>query len=411
MTLLWLGIALLTVIAVGFIYFPYLRATQRVSHADRTEQNVTIFKERLAELDRERASGTLQPAEYEELKQELEKNLLEDAGALEVVEQPVVKKNAAQLLTVTLMALLIPALALGLYVKYGSAKELQVALESPQVPHGKQPSVEEALGMLQQELAANPQNPEGWYILASTYMNLGEFGKGAEAFTKVIAQLPKDAPQYPGVMGQYAQALYFANGGMSDEVRQQIERTLDIEPQEVTALGLLGIDAFEQKAYEQAIDHWRAALRNADTGAAESLKTGIRRAMDELAAAGKPVPEVPELAQVRLDIQVDISAELAAKVQADQPVFVFARPVGSRMPVAAKRLTVADLPTTVILDDSAAMMPQAKLSDQTAVEIGVRISTSGQPQASSGDFEASVQTVQLDQVTEPVRLLIDQIVQ
>jgi cytochrome c-type biogenesis protein CcmH len=414
---LWLGIALLTLVALSFIFVPFFKAKktqQMVAEAGRKHKNIDIFQERLSELDAERAANNLQDQEYDALKLELEKNLLEDASEEDstVVERAIGTK---QLVTVTLMALLVPVIAFGLYFEYGSARQLQASIEQPtqfEFEKGKQPTVEEALQMLVSELKENPDNAEGWYILATTYMNLGQFEKGVSSFKRVLDILPSDAPQYVGVMGQYAQGLYFAKGGkMDQEVRQQIQRTLDREPLEVTALGLLGIDAFEQARLEDAIAYWRKALTNAEPGAAESLKTGIQRALEQLAKEGKAVPDVPELASASIQLEVAIDPQLSDKLDAGQTVFVFAKPVGGRMPVAAVRLTVGELPKMITLDDSLAMTPQAKLSLHPRVEIAARISMTGQPGASAGDLQSATVLVSANDLSEPVNLLIDQIVQ
>ncbi|SFF96374.1 c-type cytochrome biogenesis protein CcmI [Neptunomonas qingdaonensis] len=413
---LWVGIALLTLLALSFIFVPFIQAKKAQSTAintDRTRKNIEIFEERLSELEAERVAGNLQQEDYEELKLELEKNLLEDASdeVLPITSSPIGSK---QLIIVVLMALLIPVTAFGLYFQHGSARQLQMSMAHPdqlRFENGEQPTVEEAIQMLLNELEENPGNAEGWYILATTYMNLGEFDKGVASFKQVLDVLPEDATQYVGVMGQYAQGLYFAKGGkMDEEVRQQIKLTLDREPLEVTALGLLGIDAFEQNRLEDAVGFWRKALQNAEPGAADSLKAGIQRALEQLALQGKPVPDVPELATAGIQLSVSIDPQLGDNIAADQVVFVFAKPVGGRMPVAAVRLTVGELPTTISLDDSMAMTPQAKLSLHPNVEIGARISMSGQPQAASGDLQSATVLVAVKEVSEPVNLVIDRIV-
>ncbi|WP_372738527.1 c-type cytochrome biogenesis protein CcmI [Neptunomonas sp.] len=413
---LWVGIALLTLLALSFIFVPFIQAKKVQSAAmnvDRTRQNIEIFEERLSELEAERVAGNLQEKDYEELKLELEKNLLEDASD-EVQSVTSSSIGSKQLVAVVLMALLIPISAFGLYFQHGSAHQLQMSMEYPEqlrFENGEQPTVEEAIQMLVSELQANPQNAEGWYILATTYMNLGEFDKGVASFKQVLDILPEDATQYVGVMGQYAQGLYFAKGGkMDEEVRQQIKLTLDREPLEVTALGLLGIDAFEQNRLEDAVGFWRKALQNAEPDAADSLKAGIQRALEQLAQQGKPVPDVPELAIASIQLSVSIDPQLGDNIAADQVVFVFAKPVGGRIPVAAVRLTVGELPTTISLDDSLAMTPQAKLSLHPNVEIGARISMSGQPQAASGDLESATVLVAVKELSEPVNLVIDRIV-
>lgn len=414
---LWVGIALLTLLALAFVFVPFIQARKAQTTAintDRTRKNIDIFEERLAELDVERLAGNLEDKDYAELKLELEKNLLEDA-----VEEaaPVISSSigSKQLVAVTVMALLIPVIAFGLYFQHGSARQLQLSMEHPEqlrFKDGEQPTVEEAIQMLVNELEANPENAEGWYILATTYMSLGEYDKGVDSFKHVLDVLPEDATQYVGVMGQYAQGLYFAKGGkMDEEVRQQIQLTLDREPLEVTALGLLGIDAFELGHLEDAIGYWRKALQNAEPSAADSLKAGIQRALEQLAQQGKAVPDVPELVSASVQLVVSIDPQLSGKISADQTVFVFAKPVGGRMPVAAMRLTVGELPKTIILDDSLAMTPQAKLSLHPHIEIGARISMSGQPQASSGDLQSATVQVAVKELTESVSLLIDQVVE
>jgi len=130
-----------------------------------------------------------------------------------------------------------------------------------------------------------------------------------------------------------------------------------------------------------------------------------------LEEAGEPLPDVPELVDVALPLTVSISSELLAQLSPDQPVFIFARAVGGKIPVAAARFTVKDLPITISLDDSMAMTPQMRLSSQSEVEVGARISMSGQPQASPGDLASPLLTVTVAEQEEPLNLLIDHVVQ
>jgi cytochrome c-type biogenesis protein CcmH len=85
---------------------------------------------------------------------------------------------------------------------------------------------------------------------------------------------------------------------------------------------------------------------------------------------------------------VSLGAALAAKADANDTVFIFARPAdGPRMPLAIVRKQVKDLPAAFSLDDAMAMTPQAKLSNFSDVVVGARISKSGQAAPQSGDLE------------------------
>ena len=417
MTGLWGGIAVLTLLAIGFVFWPLFRARklQQVEQAeDRKHQNIDIFRERVEELDAELRSGSLEQAEYDELKLELEKNLLNDAAVEEEQVAPL-KLTSGTAVTVTLLAMVMTTAAFGLYGKLGRSVDLELALNAEEgLQQNQQPSIEDALAMLEAELKQRPDNAEGWYMLGTTYIGMKRYDEGLAALRKSIELLPEEAPQYAGVMGQYAQALYFASGNkITQEVRDQIDRTLALEPFEITTLGLLGIDAFEQQNYQGAIDYWSKALVNADGEAANSLKSGIQTARDRLEAQGAAAVEpeaTTDTATAQIRVQLSIDESLKAQVNPEQIVFVFARPVGGRMPLAAVRLQVSQLPLEVVLDDSSAMSPQAKLSQQTEVEVTARVSLSGQPQASAGDLYGTVSPVQVGADNNELTLVIDRVV-
>ncbi|MDI3322852.1 c-type cytochrome biogenesis protein CcmI [Pontibacterium granulatum] len=417
MTGLWGGIAVLTLLAVGFVFWPLFRARklQQVEQAeDRKHQNIDIFRERVEELEAELNSGSLELAEFDELKLELEKNLLNDAAVEEEQVAPL-KLTSGTAVTVTLIAMIMTTAAFGLYGKLGRSVDLELALNAEQgLQQNQQPSIEDALAMLEAELKQRPDNAEGWYMLGTTYVGMKRYDEGLAALRKSIELLPEDAPQYAGVMGQYAQALYFASGNkVTQEVRDQIDRTLALEPFEITTLGLLGIDAFEQQNYQGAIDYWSKALVNADGDAAKSLKSGIQTARGRLEARGVAASEAEvtaDAAAAQIRVQLSIDESLKAQVNPEHVVFVFARPVGGRMPLAAVRLQVSQLPLEVVLDDSTAMSPQAKLSQQTEVEVTARVSLSGQPQASSGDLYGTLSPVQVGADNNELTLVIDRVV-
>lgn len=413
MTLLWLGIGVLTLIAVAFVFWPLIqnRKAQVVeTNTDRTAQNIEIFRERLEELEKEKNSGTLTDENFEELKVELEKNLLIDAEVNQR-QAPVLKLGQSQLITITLIALLVPTISFGLYAHLGRADDVasRMAMDAWQATPMDEMSVDQAIAQLEEELASRPENAEGWYLLATTRMNMNQFPAAVTAFEESLKYLPEETQEYPMVMGQLAQAMFFAaEGQMTESVLQQVEATLAIDPEELTALGLVGIAAFEIGEYQTAITYWERALRSADGQSAMSLQTGIDRAREALQAQGgvELSAEVPLATGPGIRIELDVDASIMTEIRGDQFVFIFARAPGERMPITVERIRVADLPTQVFLSGDSSMVEGVSLNDFENVDIVARISVSGMAEEQPGDFKAELSNVKVTDDQTPVSLII-----
>ncbi|MFK8332972.1 c-type cytochrome biogenesis protein CcmI [Pseudomonas sp. BJa5] len=369
MTDFWLAAGLLLLVALSFLLIPVLRGRRAQLEEDRTALNVALYQERVAELSAQQAAGVLDEAQLAKGRDEAARELLADTENAEPQRLGRLGKPLP-----LLAAVLVPLMGLGLYLHFGASEEVALTQEFANAPH----SMEEMTTRLERAVEAQPDSAEGLYFLGRAYMAQERPADAAKVFEKA-ANL---AGRQPELLGQWAQALYFANGKQwSEQLQGLTDEALKADPNEVTSLGLLGIAAFESEHYQQAIDYWNRLLVQLPEGDASraALQGGIERARDKLKAGeGKTAPAVA--AGPRLKVRVELAAALKDKVKPDDTVFIFARAsAGPPMPLAAKRVTVAQLPVEVELSDSDAMMPSMKLSSFPEVQLVARVSRAGQP--------------------------------
>lgn len=373
----WLAAGLLALVAMAFLLIPLLRGRRAQAEEDRTALNVALYQERLAELDAQHAAGTLDDAQLQAGRAEAARELLADTEG--EGERRSRLGRAAPLLA----AVLLPLLGLGLYLHWGASEKLALSRELAEPPH----SMAEMTERLEKAVQAQPDSAEGWYFLGRTYMTQERFEDAAKAFERAANLSGRQSE----VLGQWAQALYFANGKkMAGAAQALADEALKQNPEEVTNLGLMGIAAFEDQRYADAVDYWQrlVAALPADDPSRAAIQSGIERARQHLVERGEKLPEAPAAAAtagVTLKVRVDLSDAVKGQVKPDDSVFVFARAVnGPPMPLAVKRLKVADLPDEVSLSDADAMMPQLKLSAFPQVELVARVSRAGN--AISGEW-------------------------
>jgi cytochrome c-type biogenesis protein CcmH len=394
----WLAAGLLLLVALSFLLIPVLRERRAQREEDRTALNVALYQERVAELQSQQAEGVLDAAQMDSGRAEAARELLADT---EGVAAPRVSRLGKPL--PLLAAVLVPVLGLGLYLHFGAADKVELTREFAQAPQ----SMEEMTQRLERAVAAQPDSAEGLYFLGRTYMAQERPADAAKMFERA-ANL---AGRQPELLGQWAQAQYFADGKKwSAKIQALTDEALKADPKEVTSLGLLGIAAFEGERYQEAIDYWTRLLAQLppEDNSRAALQGGIKRAAERLEASGGKVAQAPVAAKAALlKVSVDLSSELRSKVQPGDSVFIFARATsGPPAPLAAKRLTVADLPVTVELGDADAMMPQLKLSNFPEVQLVARISRAGQPTAGewvgrSGPLASSTTALQKLTIDSP----------
>ncbi|XHF32659.1 c-type cytochrome biogenesis protein CcmI [Pseudomonas chlororaphis] len=368
----WLAAGLLLLVALSFLLIPVLRERRAQREEDRTALNVALYQERVAELQSQQAEGVLDAAQMDSGRAEAARELLADTEGVAPARVSRLGKPLP-----LLAAVLVPVLGLGLYLHFGASDKVELTREFAQAPQ----SMEEMTQRLERAVAAQPDSAEGVYFLGRTYMAQDRPADAAKMFERAVNL----AGRQPELLGQWAQAQYFAdNKKWSDKVQALTDEALKADPKEVTSLGLLGIAAFEGERYQEAIDYWNRLLAQLppQDKSREALQGGITRATEKLQASGGKVAQAPAAKAALLKVRVDLASELKAKVQPGDSVFIFARATsGPPAPLAAKRLTVADLPVTVELGDADAMMPQLKLSNFPEVQLVARISRAGQPTA------------------------------
>ena len=399
MTQFWRFAVLLLIVALLLLLIPVLRVRKDQAEEDRTALNIALYEEHIVELEAQHESGVMTLEQLEEGRIEASRELLDDTD----VGRPKQSANLGSALPL-IAALLVPVCGLGLYFYWGSSDKVALTLSLQEQPK----TVEEMLVRLEETVRLQPDSVDAWYFLARTYMGEQRHQEAVNAFEKTMELVGRR----PEVLGQLAQAMYFTNNKQwSGQLQDLVDEALRQDPNEATSLGLVGIAAFESQRYQEAIDAWTrlaSGLDQQDPSYA-AIQTGIERARASLAstpqASDSAVPSVDAASsgEYQLVIDVALGDELSAQLAGTDTVFVFARAAdGPPMPLAAKRLTVADLPARIVLTDADSLVPQLKLSSVAQLKLQASISNSADAMQIQWSSEAVLLDAEQDRSAQKI---------
>jgi len=369
LTLFLLACVGLVLLSGVFLLFPALR--HGTAEADLDRANLEWFLRRRAEL---RESGD------EDLEEDARLRLLEESAA------PGAEQTApARSFPAWILLPLVAVLAAGLYYQLGAVEDVVIAERMRGLSAEATP--EELQGLVRAVEARSAERPDNLHYLAL----LGQYYMGEQDYAQAVRTYDALAAGAPGdgqVLAFAAQAEYLAAGrSLTDRARLRAEQALAVDPHQPTALGLLGMAAFEQGQYGAAISYWQRLLAVEAPGSesAQMIAGVIATAQQRLAGgdvvspgSGEPVAAGTQPGSAGVSVRVELPP--GASVDPADTVFVLARNAdsGSRMPVAVQRLTGAQLPVDLRLDDSNSMAGQ-KLSATASVIVAVQVSPAGRP--------------------------------
>lgn len=401
----WLIAAGLCVLASAFVGLPLLRVRQPSTLAPSQGQiNKRVIREQLQELDADFANGKIDAQQLQRLKDELYAAALVDDAQLTEGVSSVAAPLARPKITIALLAagLIVASLLLYHYLGYLEDLRIAQALQKTQTRELSSERLKTLIPALEARLQRRPDNSSYRYLLAQAQMQAQRYAEAADSYKKLVEQLEDDAQLW----AYYAQALYIGAGRrLSATARQALQRALQINPRQPTALGLQGMHAFEQQDYDTAIKAWTGLLAGLPPGSeqATTINAALQRARSLAPKTGSKV----EADAAEASIKVNVAADIGADLPPETTVFVYARAAnGPKMPLAIQRLQLGDLPASVELNDSMAMSPAMRLSTANTVQVIARISLSGQATAQNGDWEARSKPLQTRRQADAVELVI-----
>lgn len=383
--------------AALFFVLPPLLGRYKVSQTLHNDLNLAIYQQRLKELEKE-SEDDLSAEQKDSMRQELKKSLLQDMEENENIEDNNSPKQRSAILA-TFIGVSIPLLALALYGLLGPSELPEILAgeavvpSQTQGPHkGKAPDVAKMVAKLEQRLKNDPGNAEGWLMLGRSYMYMQRFNDAREAYKKSLL-LDKNNPQ---TLTDYAEALaMMRQGNMQGKPVEYVLEALKLDSGYPKALWLAGAAKMQTQDYQGAIDYWQLLMKKHEPGSQGALE--LQKRIDMAAQALRDSGAQPKLKATTstkienktiITVEVKLDPALARKTKPDDILFIYAKAVGGPpMPLAIVRKQVKDLPLKVVLDDSMAMTPRARLSSFERVYVGARISKAGNATPAAGDLQ------------------------
>ncbi|WP_221796947.1 c-type cytochrome biogenesis protein CcmI [Oceanobacter mangrovi] len=396
--MIWLLLVLLVPLALLLLRPVWYQPQANVQ----SEENRRLYQERTEELK----TADLEDDERQVMQLELDREFLASATAEK--EQLAIGKGQWPLLLV--MVLIAGLGTFLLYGFWGADNELRATALLNKGGQVELTSKERDELMQRMAVAAraHSDNPEWAYLNARLLSANGDYDKAVAEFQKILSGLPEDATaDRAATLTLLAEARFFAADQQADATTYALlQQAIDLSPNNRQALGLAGIMAFELGKLEQAIQYWKQLWMSLPAGPeSQILVQGIQRAAEELQQQGTEV-DLSWLERAGLRVAVDISPQARAAVAPTDTVFVLARAVsGPPAPLAVQRLTVADLPVKLTLDNSMAMVAGMNIGSFEQVALVARVSKSGQPMPQPGDWEITLSPVNTSEAG-PYQLVI-----
>ena len=309
-------------------------------------------------------------------------------GALSFILLPAIRESRKSgrwsLLNMMSAALLVP-LSVGMYISI-STWDGDVSSD-PEIP----PLTELIVG-LETSLNQNPNDAVGWQLLGQSYLALGRFPDARQALREAWQRTLTPDNDLKLALGE-AEAMV-DRASLAGEAGILFEDVLETDPLNPKALWYGGLVALDMEQPSIARERWEQLLV---LNPPEQIAVVLREQINLLnglsgdgiigtqsAGVGSELTLADEF---QLQLNVTVADELPIENIGSQAVlFIFARAPQGGPPLAVIRQAASAVPGVFSLSDANAMLPGSSLTDFESLTIVARLSLSGQPMASSGDF-------------------------
>ena len=279
--LFWAAAAILTVCAVLAILLPVLRTVDDVAEGNAFD--LEVYKDQLAELERDASRGLIDEKEAGEARAEISRRII-GLSASDTAEQ-VSGSGASTRWAVLVAVMIVPIVGAGTYGFLGSPQISDQPLQQRLADTRRDPAnlaeapIDELIAKAEEQLARNPEDGRGWAILAPIYMRIGRFDDSAVAFSRAIELLGSSLAFEAG----HGEALVGKAGGIvTADAQAAFERALAINPADVRSRYYMATAHVQDGRLEKAVSAWQELLNDTEGTAAwrqsaESALTETRR--------------------------------------------------------------------------------------------------------------------------------------
>lgn len=302
--MLWFVFALMTVAAIFAVLLPLGRS----GRAQNQGSEVAVYKDQLAEIERDLAAGLIAAPEAEAARVEVSRRLLAAAGS-EPATAP--KSSLKWRRAAAVLALAgLPLVAISVYVPLGSPRlqDFPLAQRERGSGSGMAQSLENLVVQVEQHLEKNPTDGRGWNVIAPVLERLGRFDDAVRAYRNSLTYNGESAER----RSDLGEAISAAAGGVvTAEAKTEFERARALTADDPKANYFLGLAAEQDGRKDDAANIWRALLAKAPADAPwrPLAQTSLARVggggatmpalSDETLAASKDMKEGDRNAMVR----------------------------------------------------------------------------------------------------------------
>jgi cytochrome c-type biogenesis protein CcmH len=315
--LLWIVMAVLTAAASLSVLVPLYRSGR--SERPAGEAKLSIYRDQLNEVDRDRERGLIADSEAEAARTEIARRLLRAGDAATVEESAA--SEASRKVAAVVAVLVLPLAALAFYLLVGSPdlpdRPLAARIEAPL----EEQDVGALIARVEAHLAANPEDGRGWELLGPVYARLGRYDDAVRAFSNTLRILGPTAEREADV----GEAITRAGGNVvTAEARAAFERARALDATAIRPRFYLAVALDQEGRKDEAIAAWRDVLSGAPADApwAVVAREALARLGGSPPATRGPGAEDIEAAEAlpaedRLAMIEGMVASLAARLDAD----------------------------------------------------------------------------------------------
>ncbi|MBE0419514.1 MULTISPECIES: c-type cytochrome biogenesis protein CcmI [Pseudoalteromonas] len=412
MILMWASFALLTLIALLFVMLPFLKKerVKTITHNANAEL-ISIYEQRLVELQNDLENQRIDAQNYSESVIELKRRLLNELSP----EKSLNSRGNNRIFALTGGAFVI-ALTGIFYSMTGNQQQISAWHDAMDnlAEYGERAVMQKGEPLSENELQAfalalrtklsqTGDDEIAWMLLGRVAMSLNEFDMAQQSFDKALQMNPANMQ----VLISYSQVLLLEGSEASmTRAAGMLSKVLQEEPQNLDAISLLALIAYERKDWVQAKAAFEVLLASMDK--ADTRYNMIAQRISEIEQQQAQNVDVTKSAAIK--VTVNVSTELKNKQPENGILFVFAKALnGSPMPIAVVKLNEYQFPITVELSDANSMVAGLNLSSAEDIVITARISNDDSVMPSSGELEGHSAALKRES-TRQLQLQIDTLI-